>query len=80
MRVEMTIDQAVKFMEQHAEGLECSIDGSDCFFLETYDLKQICAIKALICAVGHLERINPKLLNRSVKYEYELHFGGKHEN
>lgn len=77
MRVEMTIDQAVEFLEQHMDALECGLDGS--FFVEAYELKEICAIKALICAVGHLERINPKLLNRSVKYEYELLWSRRHE-
>lgn len=74
MRVEMTIDEAVEFLEQHVEAMECGLDAS--FFVETYELKQICAIKALIAGIGHLERINPKLLNRSIKYEYKLNFNG----
>lgn len=69
MLVMMTINEAVQFLQEHVSALECSQEES--FFVETYDIKMICAVNALISCAGHLERINPKLIERTVSYELE---------
>lgn len=75
MLVTMNVMDALEFLKQHREALECSVDES--LLTDSYDAKLICALDITLSAVDSLVHYEPSIMHRGASYEYEIFRKGK---
>lgn len=66
----MNVGQAVEFLRQHEEAIECQ--PNDSWLAHVYDLKLACAIETVLSVMDEVERVRPELMRREHVEEFRI--------